>query len=141
MSATRSFLLVCAASLLLPAAAAAQPPTPRSQQAHAAPMAWAASYQETRNGPESTEAWSRSFRVGTAGSLDLSTLAGDVEVIGAAGEDIRVEAVKRVRGKDADAARAQLADITIEVNESPGRVEIATIFPRKHNMRGEVDVN
>ena len=64
--------------------------------------AWFERYQESRSGPESSDRWSRTFKVGPSGSLDLSNISGDIVITGGAGDEIRVEAVKqraRARGQ------------------------------------------
>lgn len=86
-------------------------------------------YGQSR-GAEQTERFSRSFRVGPSGTLDLSNLAGDVTVTGGSGDEIAVTAVKRVRGRDAGAGKQQLASVSIEATERAGRVEVRTVYPQ-----------
>ena len=84
--------------------------------------------QSTGKGTELTERWSRAFKVPQNGSLDLHNLAGEVVVTGGPGDEIRIEAVKRIRGATGD-SRAQLESLSIRVSEASGRVEIQTEFP------------
>jgi DUF4097 and DUF4098 domain-containing protein YvlB len=134
---------VVAFVLAAPGLAAAQPEThpPAWPSAHPVPAraGWHERFQEARSGPVSSEEWSRTFKVGPNGSFDLNNLAGDVVVSGAAGDEIRLEATKRVRTKNPDEARQQLEALVIDVAESAGRVEINTIFPRSKNVRAEVE--
>ena len=102
--------------------------------------AWVERYQEARHGPETTDQWSRTFKVGANGSLDVSNISGEIVVVGGGGSEIRVDATKRVRTRKGN-ARDQLEDLRIEATETAGRVEIRTFYPRSHNMEGEVDFN
>jgi DUF4097 and DUF4098 domain-containing protein YvlB len=79
-------------------------------------------------GPEQTEQFSKTFRVGRTGSLDLTNMAGDVVVTGGTGEDIVIEATKRTR-QDSD-AKSQLQSVTIDAVERAGRVEVRTRYPQ-----------
>jgi DUF4097 and DUF4098 domain-containing protein YvlB len=140
MTLTRSLAALVIAGLV-PAAAAAQPPVPPLPPAHAAShaSAWLDRYQDSRSGPETTEAWSKTFKTGASGSLDLSNVAGDVVVTGGPGDEIKIDAVKRVRARDGGAAKALLGELKIEAVETGGRVEVRTIFPRGHDIHAEVD--
>ena len=64
---------------------------------------WFERYQESRQGPEQIDKVSQTFKVGADGALDLSHIAGDVRVTGGSGNEIKVEATKRVRHRDAGA--------------------------------------
>jgi DUF4097 and DUF4098 domain-containing protein YvlB len=139
MRPIRTILASCL--LFMPAAASAQagspvPPLPAEGRTT---RAWFARYQDERSGPEQTEEWSRRFKVGPNGSLDLSNISGDVIISGAQGDEVQVDAVKRVRARDAGEARRLLSSLTIEASESGGRVEVMTMFPRTRNVQAEVD--
>jgi DUF4097 and DUF4098 domain-containing protein YvlB len=141
MTLTRSLAALVIAGLV-PAASAAQPPVPSLPPAHAAAHgnAWFDRYQDSRRGPETTENWSKTFKTGPSGSLDLNNVAGDVVVTGGTGDEIRVDAVKRVRSRDGSAAKALLGEVTIEAVETGGRVEIRTDYPDGHrDIHAEVD--
>ncbi len=94
--------------------------------------------QERARGPEQTERFSKTFRVGPNGSLDLSNISGDIVVKAAAGGDIVIDAVKRTpQGAD---AQQNLQAVTIEAVEHAGRVEVRTKYPENsHNNRVSVD--
>jgi DUF4097 and DUF4098 domain-containing protein YvlB len=144
MRVTRSVVLSSFCTLLLATAAAAQGAFPRAGQAlpssSTSPRsAWLERFQASRSGPESSERWSRTFKVGPTGSLDLSNIGGDIVITGGAGDEIRVDAVKRANGHNADETRRQLDSITIEASERAGRVEISTTYPRKQNSQVDVD--
>ncbi|HEY6361362.1 MAG TPA: DUF4097 family beta strand repeat-containing protein, partial [Vicinamibacterales bacterium] len=93
---------------------------------------------EARRGPEQTEMFSRTVRIGRNGTFDLSNVAGDIVVTGGGGEDVRIDAIKRVRGNEAD-AKALLQAIQIQVTERSGLVEVRTELPRRRNWSGGVD--
>jgi DUF4097 and DUF4098 domain-containing protein YvlB len=96
-----------------------------------------ARHERTR-GPEQTERFSKTFRVGPNGSLDLSNISGDIVVKAGTGDDIVVDAIKRTpQGAD---AQKNLQAVTIEAVEHGGRVEVRTRYPENaHNVRTSVD--
>jgi DUF4097 and DUF4098 domain-containing protein YvlB len=134
MTLTRSLTLVCLVAMVPAGAAAQAVPVPAA--AHAT---WFEHYQDSRRGPQQTETWSRTFKVGPNGSLDLNNISGEVVVTGGPGEEIRVEAIKRVRSRDAAEAKQLLSSLTIDASESGGRVEIRTLYPHGHDISAEVD--
>jgi DUF4097 and DUF4098 domain-containing protein YvlB len=90
-------------------------------------------------GPEFTENFSRTVRLGRTGTFDLQNVSGDINVTGAGGDDVRLEAIKRVRHPNETEARAILSEITIQVQERSGRLEVRTEYPRRRNWSGGVD--
>jgi len=90
-------------------------------------------------GPEYTENFSRTVRIGRTGALDLQNVAGDISVTGGGGDDVRIEAVKRVRHPNEAEAKVLLSEIAIEVADRGGRVEVRTEYPRRRNWSGGVD--
>ena len=94
-----------------------------------------AHYYEQRQGPEHTERYSRGFKVGANGVLDLANISGDIVLTVEAGNEISIEAVKRVRSTDAAIAKQALAEVQIEAVERAGRVEIRTVYPRHEERR------
>jgi DUF4097 and DUF4098 domain-containing protein YvlB len=84
--------------------------------------------QGVRRGPEQTEKFSRTFRVGPNASLDVSNVSGDITVTAGSGDQIVVDATKRTpQGAD---AQQQLQAVTIEAVERAGRVEVRTRYPQ-----------
>src|SRR5437763_12176231 len=57
------------------------------------------------NREEQIERTTKTFRLGSAGSLSLGNIAGDVTVTRASGPDTTVEIVKTAHGRDANDAR------------------------------------
>ena len=98
--------------------------------------AWFDRYSEQRQGPEQVEKFTRSVKVGDGAVLDLSHLAGDVRVTGGTGSEIKIDATKRVRHRDADEAKRLLEALRIDVNNFNNRVEVRTIYPRRTSTRG-----
>ncbi len=92
---------------------------------------WFERYQDSRQGPETTDRVLQTFKVGADGALDLTGISGDVRVTGGAGSEIRVEATKRVRHRSADQAKRLLADLRVEMTNVNGRVEVRTLYPRR----------
>ena len=66
-------------------------------------------------------------------TLVLSNLSGDISVNGAGGSEIRIEATKRGRGRDAADARRQLELADIEITDHAGRVNVTTIYRASPN--------
>ena len=93
--------------------------------------AWFDRYAETRQGPEQTDRVVQTVKVGRTGTLDLSNISGDVRVTGTSGDEITVEAVKRVRHRDADEARRLLEQLRVDITSVGDRVEIRTTYPRR----------
>jgi hypothetical protein len=105
-------------------------------------MAWLERYQESRQGPETTDRFSGVYKVDGDGAVDLTQIAGDVRVVTGRGNEIRVDAIKRVRHRDPEEAKRLLNALRIEVTQVGNRVEIRTVYPRttgNRNWNGSVD--
>lgn len=118
-------LLVGAVAPVRDATAADGPPRGANPRA-----AWLERYQDSRQGPEQTERFSQTYKVGPEGSLDLQNISGDVRVTTGRGNEIQIDAVKRVRHRDASEAKRLLALLRIEVTQVGNRVEVRTLYPR-----------
>ena len=110
--------------------------------AHAAKwnaMSWRES-RDARQGPEITERINKSFKVGANGTLDVGNVSGDITVNEGGTDTIVVDAVKKFRGRDAD-AKDQFAKTQVTMEErGAGRLEVKTVYDRStHNMRTSVD--
>src|SRR5262245_32451811 len=90
-------------------------------------------------GPEYTEAFSRTVRLGRNGTFDLQNVSGDITVTGGGGDDVRIDATKRVRHPNETEAKSILSAIEIQVQERSGRVDVRTEYPRGRNWSGGVD--
>jgi len=98
---------------------------------------WLERFTEARQGPEETDRQVQTFKVGADGALDLSNISGDVQVTGGGGNEIRIEAVKRVRHRDASEARRLLQLLRVEAVQIGGRIEVRTLYPRRNEQSGE----
>ncbi len=126
--------LIVASALLAGAVPAAAAVTLRGTVLDDNPRAtWLDRYQDSRQGPEQIDKVTQTFKVGADGSLDLSGISGDVRVTGGSGNEIRVEATKRVRHRDADEAKRLLSELRVEMTHVGSRVEVRTIYPRRNN--------
>lgn len=95
---------------------------------------------DPRRGQESTERFTRTVRLARNGTFDLSNVAGDIIITGGGGNDVRIDAVKRVRSRDEADAAARLQAIEIDIIEVTNRVEVRTVYPRlQRNLAGAVD--
>lgn len=94
---------------------------------------WLDRYQESRQGAEQTERFAETYKVGADGALDLTHIAGDVHVTTGRGNEIRVEAIKRVRHRDVEEGKRLLALLRIEVTQVGSRLEVRTVYPRVNN--------
>ena len=93
---------------------------------------WEASFNE-KQGPETNERITKTFKVGANGSLDLAAISGDVMVVEGGGDTITVEAVKSVRSRSADEAKQQLANTSVTMNQSGNRVEVRVNYVGRNN--------
>jgi DUF4097 and DUF4098 domain-containing protein YvlB len=131
---------ICLLLVTTSAFAEPQQPDPRIKTRVKVRNDWAARYQDSRRGPELTERFNKTVRVGRSGTLDVSNIAGDIVVTGGSGDEVRIEAVKRVRARDDSDAKSRLEELRIEVTELPDRVEVRTVYPReRRNYSGSVD--
>lgn len=94
--------------------------------------------ETTRRGPEFTDQISRTLRLGRNGTFDLQNVSGDVVVTGGGGNDVRIDATKRVRNPNESEARALLQAMDVRIEERNGNVEVRTNYPRR-NWSGGVD--
>lgn len=97
---------------------------------------WLERYHEARQGPEQVEKVSQTIKVGDGAVLDLSHLAGDVQVTGGGSNEIRIDATKRVRHRDAAEAKRILEALRVDINNYSNRVEVRTLYPRRNTTRG-----
>jgi hypothetical protein len=88
---------------------------------------------------EVTERFSGSSHLDQDGTFDLTNVYGTIVLTGGTGRDVTIEAVKRVQRPNANAARALLRMIDIQVTEGANRIEVRTVVPRPRNFPGSVD--
>ncbi|HXH25713.1 MAG TPA: DUF4097 family beta strand repeat-containing protein [Vicinamibacterales bacterium] len=90
-------------------------------------------------GPEFTESFSRTVRLGRNGTFDLQNVAGDIVVTGSGGDEVRIDATKRVRRPTEREAREILKALQIRIVERAGSVEVRTEYPRWRGVSASVD--
>jgi hypothetical protein len=93
-------------------------------------------YQGRNSGPEQTERFSRKVKIGRDGRFSLGNISGDIVVTAGSGDEVSIEAVKRIRGD-----RNELANVEIVVEERAGRVEVRAEGERNRSDRNRRDNN
>ena len=88
---------------------------------------------QDRRGAEESERISRKLRIGANGRFTLANISGDVVVSSGSGDDVTIEAVKRTTG-----GRGELANLVVEIDDRPGRVDVRTRHTSRRS-RGSVD--
>lgn len=104
-----------------------------------AARSWAESWQ-AKQGPETTERITKTFKVGPNGSLDLGAISGDVIVNAGGGDTITVDAMKHVRSRNAEDARRQMENTNVTMAQSGSRVEVRVNYVGRDN-HASVDFN
>jgi hypothetical protein len=95
--------------------------------------------QQARRGPMASEPFTALARLGRQGTLNLVNAAGSVTITGSGGNDVRIDAIKRVWDRTDGAARAALQDVAIEVTERQGSVDVRADVLRPRRLDAEVD--
>jgi len=88
---------------------------------------------------ESTEPFSRSFKVGRTSALLLTNVAGNIQVSPGGNDQIEVQALKHAWGSNAEQAKQRLGDAVVEAYASGNRVELRVEYAGGRDGRG-VDV-
>ena len=99
-------------------------------------VAWLERYQEARQGPETTDRFSGVYKVDGDGAVDVTHVSGDVRVVTGRGNEMRVDAVKRVRHRDPEEAKRLLDALRVDVTQVGNRLEVRTVYPRMNGNRG-----
>jgi hypothetical protein len=131
MTRTVHVWLAAALTIAVAVPALAQDPRPRPPRLER--------LLDPRNGPEVTDRFSRTVRMGRDGTLDLSNVAGAVVITGGGGNDVTIDAMKRTRDPNEEAARNRLREVDIQVTEASNRVEVRTVYPREQRIGVVVD--
>lgn len=90
-----------------------------------------------RQGPEHSETFSRSVRLPRNGTLELTNAVGDVTITGGEGDEVRIDAVKRVRAADETTAKQRLQALTIALTERQDAIDVRS----ESSPRGRVRVD
>jgi DUF4097 and DUF4098 domain-containing protein YvlB len=131
----RESVLIAIVAALAPWPAAAQVyPDSVAVKAHAIATVY---QRRTRddNREAQTERTTKTFKLGSDGSLDLSTVSGDITITRGGGNDATVEIVKTAHGRDSAEAKEMLGLVTVDVMERAGRVELKTRYPNGSGRR------
>jgi hypothetical protein len=94
---------------------------------------------EARRGPMASEPFTALAKIGRQGALTLVNPAGNVTITASGGDEVRIDAIKRVWDRTDAGARSALADLEIEVTQRPGTVDIRTLVQRPRPLDAEVD--
>jgi hypothetical protein len=95
--------------------------------------------QQARRGPMASEPFTALARLGRQGTLNLVNAAGSVTITGSGGNDVRIDAIKRVWDRTDAAARAALQEVAIDVTERQGGVDVRADVLRPRRLDAEVD--
>lgn len=104
----------------------------------------AAAYQRRAredNRDEQSQRTTRTFRLGSDGSLDLGNISGDITVTRGGGSEASVEIVKTARGRDAADSKSQLDLVTVDITERTGRAELKAHYPNTLHRGMNVSVS
>jgi DUF4097 and DUF4098 domain-containing protein YvlB len=93
---------------------------------------WEQSAHE-KQGPETTERITKTFKVGPNGTLDVAAISGDVVVREGGTDTITVDAVKRVRSRSPEEAKQQMANTNVVMNQAGNRVEVRVSYTGRDN--------
>ncbi len=88
---------------------------------------------------ESTEPFSRTFKVGKGSALMVANIAGNIQISPGGGDQIEVQALKHAWGPNAEQAKQHLADAVIQAYATGNRVELRVEHAARKDGRG-VDV-
>jgi DUF4097 and DUF4098 domain-containing protein YvlB len=83
------------------------------------------------NRAQAVDKFSRTVRIGTDGTLEVSNIAGDIIVSRGSGSDAKIDVVRTARGRDDADAKEQLAQTRVDINESNGRAEVRERYPQR----------
>ncbi|HSC26582.1 MAG TPA: DUF4097 family beta strand repeat-containing protein [Vicinamibacterales bacterium] len=83
---------------------------------------------------EQTERFTRTLRIGAAGEVDVSNVAGDIVVSRGGGENVTIEVIKTARARTVEDAREALKFVQVDVTDRPGRAEARARYPRSQDI-------
>jgi DUF4097 and DUF4098 domain-containing protein YvlB len=104
-------------------------------------LGWFERYSEARQGPEQIDKVSQTIKVGEGSGIDLNHLSGDIRVTAGSASEIKIDATKRVRHRDASEAKRLLDALRVDINNFNGRVEVRTIYPRRGSFGNNVSAS
>jgi len=90
-------------------------------------------------GPQYTDKFEKTVRLGRNGHLELNNFSGDVEIIGGSGDDAKISATKVTHATSEATGRAALSAMAIEVTERSNGVTISAQPTRGRSSSVEID--
>ena len=95
---------------------------------------------------ELTETFERTLEVRPGTTLDIDNVNGSITISGWDQSRVRIQAVKRVKGRDSGAVQQVMKALRVEVRQSGRSIEIDTIYPKHGDgmfdrIFGSSDVN
>ena len=78
---------------------------------------------------EQSETIQKTVRLGNNGELDVSNIAGNIEIKRGGGNDAVIDVVKVSRGRTVEDAKEMLGLVKVDINERGNRVEVRTQYP------------
>jgi DUF4097 and DUF4098 domain-containing protein YvlB len=96
--------------------------------------------EAVRRGPGLTEQVTKTVRLGRQGAFELTSASGDIVITGGSGDDVRIDATKRVWNPIDAEARAMLQELQVQITERTGQVDVRTVLPEgRRNFSAAVD--
>jgi len=84
------------------------------------------------NRSQAVDRFSRTVRIGSDGTLDVSNIAGDIVVSRGSGSEAKIDVVRTARGRDDADAKEQLSLTRVDINEGNGRAEVRERYPERN---------
>ena len=78
---------------------------------------------------QAIDKFTRTVRIGSDGTLDVSNIAGDITVSRGSGGEAKIDVVRTARGRDDADAKEQLSLTRVDINEGNGRAEVRERYP------------
>lgn len=99
----------------------------------AQPVRLARLYQGRRE-PEQSDRVTRKVRIGRDGRVSVSNVSGEITVSTIAGDEVSIDAVKH-------GSQRAMGNVSIVIDDRPGRVDITTEYSRVFGFRNNNDVS
>ena len=83
------------------------------------------------NRAQAVDKFSRTVRIGSDGTLEVSNIAGTITVSRGSGNEAKIDVVRTARGRDDADAKEQLSLTRVDINEGNGRAEVRERYPER----------
>jgi hypothetical protein len=114
-----------------PASAQVYPERIREVARHVRESAYQRRDRGDSNRARAVEHLTRTVRIGSDGSLDVSNIAGSLTVTRGSGNEATIDIVRTARGRDDADAKEQLSLVKVEITERAGRAEVRERYPER----------